>query len=175
MPPKLPEMLYITRLDYARTHAWWVRITAVNRKPGDPRLADSKMFSDGKWGGKDKALRAAKQWRAVALKNYPRPADHRYGVHFRMPPGYGYIRFFMRRYHHRGAKRKVTLQPALVAWLRIEDGKAKATNASIDRWGRKEAMRRVEAWLEKQRRELARRMGISYSKLLSMARRPTEF
>lgn len=156
-------------MDYARNHGWWVRIPAVDRRPGDPRLADSKMFSDGKRGGKAKALRAAQRWRDVALKNYPRPDGHRYNLV--VPAGYGYIRFFMRRYSHRGAKKRAAPQPALVGWLRIENGKAKSSNASIDRWGRQEALRRMEAWLEKQRRALAARMGITYAKLLSDVRR----
>lgn len=166
---KRSALLYITRLDYERTHAWWVRITAVNRKPGEPRLADSKMFSDGRWGGQQKALRAAQKWRDAALKKYPRPECYRRGG-IPVPPGYGYIRFSLRRYYPRGSKTFV-LEPAWVSWLRIEDRQHKGTSISISRWGRKPAWERMEAWLERERRALARRLGISYSKLLTIANR----
>jgi hypothetical protein len=162
---ELPPLLYITRLDYDRTHAWWVRIPTPKGKPG--QLDTSKMFSDGLWGGRAKALVAAQRWRKAALKEFPRPSDHRYRN--TIQPGHGYIRFEMRLYHHRNPKKRRTRQPAWTGWLRVETGKAKSSNASIDRWGREQAYQRVEQWLEKERRALAARLGISYAKLLQQA------
>ena len=54
----------ITRLDYQKTHGWWVRI---KRYPD----SFSKLFSDGVWGGKDKALEAALEWRDQKLAEAP--------------------------------------------------------------------------------------------------------
>ena len=50
-------MRYITRMDYARTLGWWVRIYARSA------VVASKLFSDAKSGNADKALVAAKRWR----------------------------------------------------------------------------------------------------------------
>jgi len=161
-------MHYITRMDYARNHGWWVRITAVNRKPGDPRLVASKVFSDGKWGGKRKALAIAKAWRDKALAKYPRPPEHRTdrGV---VKPGYGYVRFAMLSRYSRKLGRGEGLYPTWVGWLRVEDGAAIESRASADRWGGAVARRRVEAWLEAERRALADRLGITYGALLKRA------
>ena len=57
-------MHHITRLDYQKTHGWWVRI---KRYPE----TYSKLFSDGVWNGKDKALEAAIKWRDEKLKELP--------------------------------------------------------------------------------------------------------
>lgn len=51
------EHRYIYRVDYGHTHGWWVRFQRCNK------IAKSKLFSDGKLGGKDKALKAAIAWR----------------------------------------------------------------------------------------------------------------
>ena len=57
-------MHHITRLDYQKTHGWWVRI---KRYPE----TYSKLFSDGVWKGKDKALEAAIEWRDQKLQELP--------------------------------------------------------------------------------------------------------
>ncbi|GIK74346.1 MAG: hypothetical protein BroJett021_33340 [Chloroflexota bacterium] len=51
------EMRFITRMDYERTAGWWVRISSAGRPIAN------KLFSDSKFGGKQKALSAAKKWR----------------------------------------------------------------------------------------------------------------
>ena len=58
---------HITRLDYQKTHGWWVRI----RRKSNPC---SKLFSDGVYGGRDKALAAAIAWRDEKLVLAPKQA-----------------------------------------------------------------------------------------------------
>lgn len=166
---RVPPRLYITRMDYERNHGWFVRIPRANRKPGEGRLAASRLFSDGVWGGKRKALVAAREWRDRMLKKYPRGERYRHrGI---VPPGHGYVRFAMRRYYHRDAKRTITLHPAWVGWLRVENGKAKGANASIEKWGQRAARQRVDAWLERERRALAKRLGMTYARLVAQSDR----
>ena len=55
------SLKHITRLDYQKTHGWWVRI----RRKSNPC---SKLFSDGVYGGRDKALEAATAWRDEQVK-----------------------------------------------------------------------------------------------------------
>lgn len=56
---------HITRLDHQNTHGWWVRI----RRKSNPC---SKLFSDGVYGCKQKALEAAIDWRDKKLVISPR-------------------------------------------------------------------------------------------------------
>ena len=57
-------MKHITRFEYGNTRGWWVRI---RRKPNPC----SKLFSDGKYGGKEQALEKAVAWREEKLKTRP--------------------------------------------------------------------------------------------------------
>lgn len=59
------SLKHITRLDYQKTHGWWVRI----RRKSNP---SSKLFSDGVYGGRDKALEAALVWRDEKLSAAPK-------------------------------------------------------------------------------------------------------
>ncbi len=59
------SLKHITRLDYQKTHGWWVRI----RRKSNPC---SKLFSDGVYGGRDKALEAALTWRDEKLTDAPK-------------------------------------------------------------------------------------------------------
>ena len=59
------SLKHITRLDYQKTHGWWVRI----RRKSNP---SSKLFSDGVYGGRDEALKAAKAWRDEKLSSAPK-------------------------------------------------------------------------------------------------------
>lgn len=62
------SLKHITRLDYQKTHGWWVRI----RRKSNPC---SKLFSDGIYGGRDKALEAAKAWRDEKLSTAPKQTN----------------------------------------------------------------------------------------------------
>ena len=54
----MQSVRYITRMDYARTRGWWVRVW---RGATEPII--SKMFSDGVHDGKQNAFRAAVRFR----------------------------------------------------------------------------------------------------------------
>ncbi len=135
----------ITRLDYARSHGWWVRFQ--RGYDGGKRKTISKMFSDGVYGGKDAALKEAKAWRDMV-----RPALPMRERLVKAPPGYGYIRRVIL-----GRRRSVS--ECFVCWLRIEEGRCKQTSVSTTRWGVGVAKKRAEAWLRKERRELRKRLG----------------
>ena len=62
------SLKHITRLDYQKTHGWWVRI----RRKSNPC---SKLFSDGVYGGRDKALEAATAWRNEKLSTAPKQTN----------------------------------------------------------------------------------------------------
>jgi hypothetical protein len=64
----MSSLQHITRLDYQKTHGWWVRI----RRKSNPC---SKLFSDGVYGGKEDALKKALAWRDEKLKTAPKLAS----------------------------------------------------------------------------------------------------
>ncbi|HEC19814.1 MAG TPA: AP2 domain-containing protein [Gammaproteobacteria bacterium] len=55
-------LTYITRMDHGNTHGWWVRVYK------DSRPVESKLFSDGVYGGKNKAKLAAQEHRDKVVK-----------------------------------------------------------------------------------------------------------
>ncbi len=55
-----PEMRGITRIDAKGTHGWYVRIYKKGK-------TYSKLYSDNRYGGKDKALAFAQKARKIAL------------------------------------------------------------------------------------------------------------
>ena len=63
MRRKKTAMKFISRIDSARTHAYFVR----TYKDG---VVDAKLFSDKKHGGKGKALAAAKAYRTKVRKRF---------------------------------------------------------------------------------------------------------
>jgi hypothetical protein len=138
----------ISRLDYGRTAAWWVRFTRLD-SAGAKRVV-SKMFSDGVHGGKRKALVAATQWRDRMARKLRPPA--RGGGHEPVPPGYGYVKRIE-------VKRRVDWHPVYVAWVRVDGGRNRQTTCSVRLWGEMGAKRRCQRWLVKQRRELRARMS----------------
>ena len=57
-------LTYITRMDHGNTHGWWVRVYK------DSKPVESKLFSDGVYGGKNKAKAEAQAHRdKVVAKN----------------------------------------------------------------------------------------------------------
>lgn len=61
---------YITRFEYGRTRAWWVRF----ERQGQPiRKLFSDAASDAAYGGTEKALREAETFRDRTLKTLPPP------------------------------------------------------------------------------------------------------
>lgn len=131
----------ITRMDHGRTVGYWVRIYR-NDDEGN-RRCHSKMFSDGVWGSKRKALAAARSWRDKLLRKL-RPAMNGSP---KVEPGYGYVKL-------RTFQRVSGPHSMFVAWLRIHDGKCKSTSRSVAIWGMKGAKLECEKWLRKERRAL---------------------
>lgn len=63
MPIKVTRaMKYISRIDSLNTHTWYVRAGY------GPKECTNKSFADGVYGGKRKALNAAKLWRDKEIK-----------------------------------------------------------------------------------------------------------
>jgi len=132
----------ITRFEYGRTRAWWVRIY---RGAADKKKCISKLFSDRSYfGGKRGALDAAKRWRDKTLKTLP--SAQRGNV----KPGYGYLRRVE-------VKRRVDWWPMWTAWLCVGHRKWMSTRWSIEAWGDKEARERCKLWLKRKRKELGLR------------------
>ncbi|WP_455217056.1 AP2/ERF family transcription factor [Kaarinaea lacus] len=57
-------LTYITRMDHGNTHGWWVRVYK------DSRPVDSRLFSDGVYGGKDIAKKNAQEHRDRVVKKH---------------------------------------------------------------------------------------------------------
>lgn len=140
--------LNITRMDYARTHGWWVRLyrTEQGRK-----VCHSRHFSDGKLGGRREALLAARAWRDQKTKRLPKAQKNAGRA---VVAGHGYVKRVE-------MKRRVGTWPVWIAWLRIEDRRCKQTSYSCEKWGERGAKRRAEQWLEQERAALWTRLGAS--------------
>lgn len=138
----------ITRMDYARTHGWWVRF---QRTQGGKMVCYSKFFSDGRNGGERFALRAARAWRASKAPTVPVPTRRNGPIV--APPGHGYVR----RCLPRGDERN----PVWSAWLRVEDRRCRRKSYSVAKWGERGAKRLADRWLARERRELGRRLRAS--------------
>lgn len=57
-------LTYITRMDHGNTHGWWVRVYK------DSKPVESKLFSDGVYGGKEKAKKSAQEHRDRVVKKH---------------------------------------------------------------------------------------------------------
>jgi hypothetical protein len=57
-------LTYITRMDHGNTHGWWVRVYK------DSKPVESKLFSDGVHGGKEKAKRMAQGHRDEIVQKH---------------------------------------------------------------------------------------------------------
>jgi hypothetical protein len=141
---KQPDNRYITRMDYAKTHGWWVRVGATTPTPM------SKLFSDGKCGGKRKALDAARRFRNAAEKKVfrgvPRgsarwPAFHARDKRSKTGTvGVSYFRYQRSRTSKKDPARKYWSEGYCAKWT---DARGKPRNASftIRKYGRREAFR----------------------------------
>jgi hypothetical protein len=65
---KRKVLKYISRIDSGSTHGYFVRTYK------DGKVLAPKLFSDLKMGGKRKALRAAKEYRAKVRRRFRLPA-----------------------------------------------------------------------------------------------------
>lgn len=134
----------ISRLDYGRTHGWWVRFQRGERE--GKRRVIQKSFSDRLYGGKRKALAAAIAWRDRAAPGLPAKLRQRE----RVPPGYGYVK-------RTEVLRRVERHPVYVGWIRLDGGRCSSTTWSVTRWGELGAKQKCQRWLARHRRELRKR------------------
>lgn len=133
----------ITRVDYVRTHSWWVRIY---RGTGADKTVTSMHFPDKRWGGKRKALAAAVSWRDRQVKKLE-PAQNGGGVW--VPVGHGYVR-------KAWVPSRQGESTCWTAWIKTPE-RWVGTTRSIAKWGEAEARRRCEQWVRERRAELGLR------------------
>jgi hypothetical protein len=105
----------------------------------------SRLFSDGMFGGKRKALAAAIKWRDRVARKLPPPAKPWKAT----SPGYGYV-------YRSVVKRRAGVADVWIGWAKLGAGRGKhaQTSVSIERWGSREAKRRCERWLGAHRKKL---------------------
>ena len=145
-------MRNITCHEYGRGRFWQVRIKRIHSAGVDK--THSKAFSYLAYGGKAKALKAAKAWRDAMLLRLPPPASR--GHKRRLELGAKRLYRATTTYYDR--KGQWWQSPAWHGFIRVEEGKHKLTKWSIDKWGDSEAKKRCQAWLDNKSRELQERM-----------------
>jgi hypothetical protein len=138
-----PKMKYIVRYEYGRTRAWWVRI----ERPG---FVKRKLFSDSVYGGKRKALQTAQKYRDSLCKMAPprvrKPLELNREGSFKRQQRWVYT-------VRNGRKCKTHQVDTWIAWIRVAPDRLASTNWSIEKWGVREAKRRMLQWLEQKRKE----------------------
>jgi len=120
-------MKHITRFEYGNTRGWWVRI---RRKPNPC----SKLFSDGKYGGKDEALEKALAWRDENLKTRP-PLAHPI-----QERGNKQVKTGVPGLYVVWPKRSRETMPALGVSFRNHEGRHVGRTYSIKKWGLRKAL-----------------------------------
>ncbi len=143
---KVNDLKGISRIDSGSTHGWFVR----GYKNGKTY---SKLYSDGKWGGRDKALAAAKLFRdslADRLEKIPAKPRARRLVFRDSRNSTGVL----------GVSRIVKRTPRgtihesySVSW-RPEPGVQKSTSFAIRKYGEKKAFQMAVAFRRKMLREI---------------------
>jgi hypothetical protein len=123
----------ITRFDFGRTHGWWVRIRRRGRSV-------QAFYSDGKHGGRTRALARARRQRDHWLRVLPDPIDPR-----RRKPS---VRIY----------RDVSSgHPAWRVYIRFPGGAVASTSRSIHRYGSRQARALCERWGRARLRSAAQR------------------
>ncbi len=120
----------ITRLDYKRTHGWWVRF-----ERGEDHIR--KLFSDKTYGGKNKALSAARQFRDGLIGVLPSTKS--------LVPTPGKV--FREKLRRRRASGEYVYYEFWGARIQISPGSLKRTRYSIGLHGSKQAKKLAEGWL----------------------------
>lgn len=140
-----PEMKGISRIDAKGTHGWYVRIYKNGK-------TYSKLYSDNKYGGKEKALTFAKKARQVALeklKSVPGSEQRRLVSHDKRNKS-GIIGV------SRTTKTTASGDTSLyyqVTWSPSK-GKIKNRQWSVRKYGEEEAFRRAKDFREKVMEEI---------------------
>lgn len=127
-------MLHISRFEYGRSCGWFAR----------PRGRPSKLFSDGKHGGKQAALKAAVAYRDAEPMPARRPAIRR---------SEGRVYREERSYRDRKTG-KLVYYEAWSVWIRVR-GRARHTSYSIAKHGSRAARAMAVAWYRDRLKERA--------------------
>ena len=130
---KRRKLKNIIRMDYKRSHGWWVRFE-YRAHPV------SKMFSDSRYGGRRAARVAAIQYRDEVLLTLP-AREHQHQA-----PGKGRIWRETRSYVLASGERRT--YEAWTGWCRVAPNHSASSNASINKWGVCRAKAMVQEWLE---------------------------
>ena len=145
-----PSRRNITRMDYVKTHGWWVRI--VRRKQ-----ETSKLFSDRVHGGKGKALKAAQAWRDAIKDCLPSHIKHAHASFWLNPPSHntsGRVGVFYTEWErYRTNGRYDSWSGWIAAWR--EDKRPKVARFSIANYGYQQAKRLAIAAREEAERRLS--------------------
>lgn len=134
-----PEMKGISRIDAKGTHGWYVRIYKNGK-------TYSKLYSDAKYGGRDKALEFAQKARKIALdtlKSLPENNVRRLVSHDKRNKS-GIIGVSRTTKQNSQGDTSVYYQ---VTWS-PEKGKIKNRQWSVRKYGEEEAFRRAKAFRE---------------------------
>lgn len=136
------DLKYITRFEFGRTRAWWVRIQRLS-------FNKTKLFSDKAYGGKRKALLAAMKYRDAILKKAPKK---KHAWSNQLNAG-GYRRHD--RYVQKNGQ-KVYRIDSWTAWIRTAPYKPQVRSWSIETLGVREAKHRMLEWLSAKQKEQKR-------------------
>lgn len=127
-PPK-----HICRFDFGRTHGWFLRV----ERPG---LVVRRLFSDLSYGGKGKALLAAK----LELEKLKRKMPERVRA-IELPRNGRIVKTTRSYYDSKGKSRQYKCYEAQI---RTEPNRQSGTSWSIDKWGQKVALANCKRWLK---------------------------
>jgi len=89
-----PARRYITRMEGPNHRGWYVRVGMSTNGANKNKKVHQKLFSDGVYGGKMKALRAAKAYRDKELKRMNLVIHKKHKGSERSQWGAGYCRSF---------------------------------------------------------------------------------
>lgn len=131
---------YITRVDRNRMHGYLPRVQRVEKAKQKPTVA-SQLFSDSKYGGKQGARAAARQFVVAALETLPRRNTDRQPK----KAGYGYSR--RTTYPYKSRAGVVERRPVCEAVYKFASGKRAETRYSIGKSGAAGAQFKADAWL----------------------------
>jgi hypothetical protein len=140
-----PEMKGISRIDAKGTHGWYVRIYKNGK-------TYSKLYSDNKYGGTERALKYAKKAREMALEalqSIPDNQNRRLVSHDKRNKS-GIIG--VSRTTKKNADGDISLYYQ-VTWS-PEKGKIKNRQWSVRKFGEEEAFRRAKAFRESVMQEI---------------------
>ncbi len=134
----------ITRFDYKRTYGWWVRFQRMF--PGETRKrVVSRFFSDGAYGSRMGALRAAQAWRD---DQEPRLPPVRKRARHALRRGMGRLRLTTR------LRADGTRYAVWAVWILLDGGRLAAASYALHVWGAPEAKNKAILWFKQMRRKL---------------------